>query len=110
MTFFNAAAVFTVLAASAVTGMADNDHAPTTTVGPVTAAITQLNYDESGGMVNGFLVGTNVLLTFSKPVCGGIGTLGAVGNSVTYSGSAQTFTSGFQTVNVTLFTNGTITY
>jgi hypothetical protein len=33
-----------------------------------------------------------------------------VGNSVTYSGSAQTLTSGFQTVNVTSFTNGTITY
>lgn len=111
-TFFNAVALLTVLAGSTVMGMADDqNNAPSTAVGPVTAAITQLNYDESGGTVNGFLVGSNVLLTFSRPVCGGIGTLGAVGNSVTYSGFAQTFASGFQTVRVTSYTNGTtITY
>lgn len=78
-------------------------------VGPVTAAITGLNYDESGTGVNGFLVG-NVLLTFSRPVCGGIGSLGVTGNSVTYSGTAVTLSSGFQVVHVTSFTNGTITY
>jgi len=110
-TVFTTAALFTLLAGSALTAM-DDDHnnVPTTPVGPVTAAITQLNFDESGATVNGFLVGTNILLTFQKPVCGGIGTLGAVGNAVTYSGSAQTFTSGFQTVAVTSFANGTITY
>jgi hypothetical protein len=109
--FFNAAALFTLLIGSGVTAMAhDDDYTPPTPVGPVTATITQVNYDEGGGAVNGFLVGTNVLLTFSKPVCGGIGTLGTVGESVTYSGLARTFASGFQTVNVTSFTNGTITY
>lgn len=65
---------------------------------------------ESGGTVDGFLIGANVLLTFSRPVCGGIGALGAVRNSVTYSGSARTSTAGFQTVNVTSFTNGAIAY
>ncbi|GEM_PF-3101265 len=80
------------------------------TVGPVSATITALNYNESGAAVNGFLVGTNVLLVFPKPVCGGVASLGAVGNSVTYSGVALTFPSGFQTVNVTSFTNGSITY
>jgi hypothetical protein len=84
--------------------------ATATTVGPVTATITALNYDESGAAVNGLLVGTNVLLTFARPVCGGIGTLGAVGNSVTYSGMALTLASGFQVVHVTSFTNGSITY
>jgi len=80
------------------------------TVTSVTATITGLNYDESGTTVNGLLVGTNVLLTFSKPICGGIGSLGAVGNSVTYSGLALTFSSGFQVVHVTSLTNGSITY
>jgi hypothetical protein len=36
-----------------------------------------------------------------------VASLGAAGNSVTYSGSAVTFTSGFQSVNVTSFTNNT---
>jgi hypothetical protein len=69
-----------------------------------------LNYDESGTTVDGLLVGTNVLLTFARPVCGGIGALGTVGNSVTYSGLALTFSSGFQVVHVTSLTNGSITY
>jgi len=109
--FLNASAVFLVLAAaSAVTAMADEHqtNTPATPVGPVTASIAQLNYDESGGTVNGFLAGT-YLLTFSKSVCGGIGTLGVVGNSVTFSGTTQTST-GIEAVNVTSFTNGTITY
>ena len=96
-------AILTALVSSAV-------HAQTTPVGPVTATITQLNYDQSGGVVNGFLIGTNVLLTFRQPVCGGIGTLGNVGDSVTYSGSAHTFTSGFQIVAVTSYTDGANTY
>lgn len=106
---FNAAAVLTVLTAGTVTAMAD-DHstALSTPVGPVTASITQLNYDESGGTVTGFLAGT-YLLTFSKSVCGGIGTLGVVGNSVTFSGTTQVPT-GIVPVNVTSFTNGTIAY
>jgi hypothetical protein len=112
-TFLHAAALFVVLVGNAVVAMADdnNNNAPIS-VGPVTASITQLNYNDVGGTVNGFLIGTNVLLTFLKPVCGGIGTLGAAGNSVTYSGLAFTFTSGFQTINVTSFTNHTtsVTY
>lgn len=111
-TFFNAAALLTVLAGSAVVAVAHDNLAASALPTPVLnvmATITQLNYDESVGLVNGFLVGNNVLLTFAKPVCGGIGTLGAVGNSVTYSGSARTLASGFEIVNVTSFTNNTTT-
>ena len=62
--------------------------------------------------MEGFLPGTNILLTFPTNVTGGIGTLGAVGNSVTYSGTAETSTTGFEAVRVTTFTNNTtkVTY
>jgi len=96
-------AVLTALVSSGV-------DAQTTPVGPVTATITQLNYDQIGGVVSGFLIGTNVLLTFREPICGGIGTLGNVGDSVTYSGSARTFTSGLQIVAVTSYADGANTY
>jgi hypothetical protein len=76
----------------------------TTTVTNVTGAITQLNYD-SDGEVQGFLIGTNVLLSFPSNICGGVATLGAVGSSVTYSGTAVTASSGFESVRVTSFTN-----
>lgn len=107
-------ALFTVLSGTAL--IADEgshqglDGATTATVGPVSAAITALNFSENGAAVDGILVGTNVLLTFSKPVCGGIGSLGAVKDNVTYSGVALTFASGFQTVHVTSYTDGSLTY
>jgi len=72
----------------------------------VTGTIAQLNYDANGS-VNGFLIGTTTLLTFATNVCGGLGTLGAVGNSVTYSGTQISLSSGFQTVTVSSFTNNT---
>ncbi|HLK48624.1 MAG TPA: hypothetical protein VKT49_10850 [Bryobacteraceae bacterium] len=100
-------AVFTAGAQESHTGLAG---ATAATVGPVNAAITALNYGENGAKVDGLLVGANVLLTFSKPVCGGIASLGKVKDNVTYSGVALTFASGFQTVHVTSFTNGSITY
>jgi len=79
----------------------------TATVTNVTGTITQLNYDESG-TVGGFLLGTSTLLSFPSNVCGGIGSLGAVGNSVTYSGTVRTnSTTSFQSVNITGFTNNT---
>jgi type VI secretion system secreted protein VgrG len=78
----------------------------TTTVTSVTGTITQLNYD-SEGIVGSFLVGTNVLLTFPTNIPAGIASLGAVGNSVTYSGNAFTNSSGFQDLQVTSFTNNT---
>jgi hypothetical protein len=96
-------AVLAAFASSAV-------NAQTTSVGPVTATITQWNYDQIGGVVNGFLIGTNVLLTFRQPVCGGLATLGNVGDSVTYSGVAHTFPSGFQIVDVTSYSDGGMTY
>ena len=77
-----------------------------TTVTAATGAITQLNYGEDGE-VQGFLIGTNVLLSFPTSICGGLSTLGVVGNSVTYSGKADTAKSGFETVQVTSFTNST---
>lgn len=76
------------------------------TVTSVTGTITQLNYG-NGGQVTGFLIGTDVLLNFPPNICGGAGTLGAVGNSVTYSGTAFTATSGFESVQVSSFTNNT---
>src|SRR5215467_2880407 len=65
-----------------------------TTVTNVTGTISQVNYD-SNGSVEGFLVGTNVLLNFPTNVAGGISTLGAAGNSVTYSGTEFTTSTGF---------------
>jgi hypothetical protein len=77
-----------------------------TTVTSVTGAIKQLNYGPDG-QVTGFLVGANILLTFPSGICGGIESLGVAGNSVTYSGTEFTATTGFETVDVTSFTNTT---
>lgn len=76
----------------------------TTTVTNASGTIAQLNYG-SDGAVDSFLLGTNILLVFPTNVAGGAGTLGAAGNSVTYSGTAITNSSGFQTVRVSSFTN-----
>lgn len=78
--------------------------AATSTVTNVTGTISQLNYGD-GGNVQGFLIGTNVLLEFPGNVSGGVASLGAVGNSVTYSGTALTPSSGFESVRVSSFTN-----
>jgi hypothetical protein len=77
-----------------------------TTVTSVAGTIEQLNYG-ADGEVTGFLVGTNTLLTFPSGICGGIESLGVAGNSITYSGTEFTATSGFETVSVTSFTNTT---
>ena len=106
-----AASLIVCLAGTAITAQADTPRNVTTVaVGPVTAIITALNYGDGGAQVKGFLVGTNTLLTFPKRVCAGVGSLGTVGNSVTYSGTAYNFVSGFQVVRVSSFTNGGITY
>ena len=78
----------------------------TTTVTNATGTIAQLNYG-GDGEVQGFLIGTNILIEFPMQICGGVTTLGAVGNSVTYSGTAVTATSGFQSVRISSFTNNT---
>lgn len=83
-----------------------NETTAATTVTNATGTITQVNYD-SNGNVQGFLLGANTLLTFSGTVCGGLSTLGVVSNSVTYSGTVFTASSGFETVSVTSFTNTT---
>jgi len=106
---------FMMFNAGALTSLAQEGHEGFTngtaaTVTSVTGKITAVNYNESGAAVNGFLVGTNVLLTFSKPVCGVIASLGKVGDSVTYSGVAVTLASGLQVVHVTSYTDGSITY
>ena len=109
--FLSRAAALAILTGSAIAATPPGPAAVVpSTVGPITAAISQVNYDESGAVVNGFLIGANTLLTFLRPVCGGIGSLGKASDTVTYSGIAQTFGSGFQNVFVTSFTNGTITY
>lgn len=76
------------------------------TVTNVTGTISQLNYG-TDGTADGFLLGTNVLLLFSGDVIGGVGSLGAVGNSVTYSGQVVSTSSAFQAVRVTSLTNNT---
>jgi hypothetical protein len=40
-------------------------------------------------------------------ICGSVSTLGTVGNSITYSGTAVTATSGFESVRISSFTNNT---
>jgi hypothetical protein len=78
-----------------------------TTVTDATGTISQLNYG-NGGNVQGFLLtGGKILLLFPGNVTGGVSALGAVGNSVTYSGSAATTSAGFESVRVTSFTNTT---
>ena len=107
-TIFGAAALIAIWAGYAVSGNAQEPYATstTTTITNATGTISQLNYG-SNGAVEGFLAGTNILLNFPTTICGGIGTLGAVGNSITYSGTAVTATSGFQSVRLTSFTNNT---
>ncbi len=109
MTFStNISSVVTLLAVwcgSAVSGVAQPYNTYRNTVTDATGTITQLNYDNNGN-VQGFLVGTNILLLFPTNICGGIGALGVAGNSVTYSGSVfMEKSGGFESVEVTSFTN-----
>ena len=78
-----------------------------TTVTNATGTISQLNYG-GNGQVEGFLIGTNILLEFPWNPAAGIASLGAVGNNVTYSGTSVTnTTTNFSTVHITSFTNNT---
>ncbi len=100
-------ALFTGSALNAMAQFPDATSSSTaTTVTNVTGTITQLNYGTDGS-VQGFLAGAKILLTFPTNICGGVSTLGVVGNSITYSGSAVTATSGFESVRITSFTNNT---
>ena len=103
-------ALLAIFSAGAQNALAQDPYAAssstTTTVTGVTGTITQLNYG-SGGSVEGFLAGAKILLVFPANICGGVSTLGAVGNSVTYSGTAVTASSGFESVVVSSFTNNT---
>lgn len=122
LSMFRVGVVAAMLAASTMPALADNpqhplqgsesaDNSSITSVGPVTGTITALNYDADGRTVNGLFIGaTNTMLTFERPVCGGVGSLGKVDDSVTYSGSEVSFSSGFNSVRVTSYTDGSITY
>lgn len=109
-TYLTAAALCLALAAGpAVVAQQQFSSSATTTSTTVTNAtgtISQLNYG-SDGSVTGFLIGTTTLLSFPTAICGGAGTLGVAGNSVTYSGTAVTSSSGFVSVQVSSFTNNT---
>lgn len=115
-TVLSAAALFGMLATQPATLLyaqeASTDAATataptTTTITNAIGTITSVNYN-TDGTIEGFLVGSNVLLTFQGNVTGGIATLGAAGNSVTYSGTEVTdTTTGFSTVRVTSLTNNT---
>jgi hypothetical protein len=101
-----------VFAAAACTANAQFGNGPfepitATTITNASGTISQVNYDESGATVQTFLVGTNIILSFPSTVCAGVSSLGVAGNSVTYSGTAITFGSGFQSVTVSSFTNNT---
>jgi hypothetical protein len=111
--FLRAVVLFSLVTGTAVAQRGDNygpgpgaNNGTSATVTSVTGTITQLNYGD-GGAIEGFLIGTNVLLTFPTNVSGGIGSLGVAGNSVTHSGSAVTSSSGFESVRVSSFTNNT---
>lgn len=82
----------------------DDATSTTTTVTNATGTISQLNYGADGS-VQGFLLGTNTLLFFPSNICAGIASLGAAGNSVTYSGTSFTNSGGFTIVEVSSFTN-----
>jgi YD repeat-containing protein len=105
-TILRAIAMLAICAAGAVNGGAQTYGAAgtPTTVTNATGTITQLNYGNNGD-VQGFLIGTNTLLSFHANIFGGLGALGVVGNAVTYSGTAFTATSGFESVHVSSFTN-----
>lgn len=85
---------------------AGNSENMLTTVTNTTGMISQVNYGTDGS-VQGFLIGSNILLSFPTDICGGIGSLGVAQDSVTYSGTEYTTSSGFQTVLVSSFTNDT---
>lgn len=107
---FRAATIVGILAGAAFIATAQSgpyNPVTTTTVTGVMGTISQVNYNESGGAVQSFLVGANTILSFPSVVCAGVSSLGAAGNSVTYSGTAVTFSSGFEAVSVTSFTNDT---
>lgn len=78
----------------------------TTTVTNVNGAISQVNYG-TDGQVQGFLIGTNTLLSFPTTICGGVNSLGTSGNAVTYSGTEITALSGFESVVISSFKNTT---
>jgi hypothetical protein len=103
-----AIATLAICAGGAVNGGAQTygPNGTATTVTNATGTITQLNYGNHG-QVQGFLIGTNIVLSFPPNICGGSGALGVVGNAVTYSGTAFTATSGFESVHVSSFTNNT---
>jgi hypothetical protein len=108
-TILRIAILWVVIAVTSVMCLAEGgDHAlAVTTVTNATGSIAQLNYSDAGGAVDGFLIGSNTLLAFPSSVCGGVSSLGAVGNSVTYSGSSVSYSSGFDLVSVTSFKNNT---
>jgi hypothetical protein len=124
---FHAGIVGALLAGAAMTGVAADarlvplailsgsgtatDNPSITNVGPVTGTITALNYDADGTTVNGLYLGaSDTLLTFDRPVCGGIGSLGRVGDAVTFTGIEVSFSSGFNTVIVKSYRDGLTTY
>jgi len=107
-TIFCSAVMLAMIATAVFAQEPDRSDATTTaTVTNATGTISQVNYDESGA-VDGFLLGTDIFLSFPTSVCGGIGSLGVAANSVTYSGlSGTNSTTSFQSVIVTSFTNNT---
>lgn len=78
-----------------------------TAVSSASGTIVQANYNDQG-VVDGFVVDSSTLLKFPGRVCGGATTLGAVGQAVTYSGTAYTnATTGITAVRVSALTNTT---
>lgn len=97
-----------MLACSAGLAHADNDRsksaAPLAVVNAV-GSVMQLTYNDDG-VAAGLLVGNNTLLAFPERVCGGVASLGSVGQVLTYSGTAKANAgSGVQTVKVTALLN-----
>lgn len=79
-------------------------------IGPVTATITALNYAANNNKVDGLWVGPDTALTFPEKECNPGKSFGAVGDTVTYSGIAVTYPTGFHSVRVTKFVDGNVVY
>lgn len=101
------ATAFTAQAGRGAHNVVTSDASTTTgtAVTSATGTIVQANYNDQG-VIDGFIVDTSTLLKFPGRVCGGVTTLGAVGQAVTYSGTAYAnATTGISAVRVSALTN-----
>ncbi len=106
---FAACATRQAMAQTSVSSLATGT-VTTSTIGPITATITALNYDANHKKIDGLWVGPDTVLTFPEKDCNPGKSFGAVGDTVTYSGLAVNYSTGFHSVRVTNFVDGNVVY